>query len=202
MYIEHGLRGSRLTSAGTAGDDIDLVSEGTSDSFLLTVGQGDAVLILVLLDEIINIRDFMGMGRHQALDILDDTSLLVVRPLSVDHPGRHLDSLLFISEIQCLAAFFLVDRVWELVIEQGYHLLDEVILRKTHMASALSPLKEKGQRGNDANNAVRFEIRHLPGQFIDRLKPEATDFHKLIGVVLQDIHDVPFTLGAVVNHPV
>lgn len=60
MYIEHGLRGSRLTSAGTAGDDIDLVSEGTSDSFLLTVGQGDAVLILVLLDEIINIRDLWG----------------------------------------------------------------------------------------------------------------------------------------------
>lgn len=52
MYIEYGLRGSRLTSAGAAGDDIDLVAEGASDGFLLTVGQGDTVLILVLFDEI------------------------------------------------------------------------------------------------------------------------------------------------------
>ena len=70
------------------------------------------------------------------------------------------------------------------------------------MAPALSSLKEKGQRGNHANGAVWLKIRHLPGQLIDRLKPEATDFHKLIGMVLQDIHDVPLTLGAVVNHPV
>lgn len=202
MYIEYGLRGSRLTSAGAAGDDIDLVSEGASDGFLLTVGQGDAVLILILLDEIINVRDLVGMSRHQALDVLHDTSLLVVGPLGVDHPGRHLDSLLLISEIQCLAALFLVDCVWELVIEQSYHLLDEVVLGETHMAPALSPLEKESQRGNDTNDAVWFKIRHLPGQLIDCLKPKATDFHKLIGMVLQDIHDVPLTLGAVVNHSI
>ena len=99
MYIEYGLRGSRLTSAGAAGDDIDLVAEGASDGFLLTVGQGDTVLILVLFDEIINVRDLVGMGRHQAFDVLHDASLLVVGPLGVDHPGRHLDGFLLICEV-------------------------------------------------------------------------------------------------------